>query len=45
MRYFSLTSTKKRSKIKSKIINDSKLTKNTILTLLNKIFSTSDKEN
>ena len=30
---------------KSKIINHSKLTKNTILTLLNKIFSTSDKEN
>ena len=30
---------------KGKTINDKKLTKNTILTLLNKIFSTSDKEN
>ena len=29
---------------KSKIINDDKLTKNTILTLFNKIFSTSDKK-
>ena len=28
---------------KSRIINNNKLTKNTILTLLNKIFSTSDK--
>ena len=30
---------------KSKMINDNKLTKNTILTLLIEIFSTSDKEN
>ena len=30
---------------KSKIINDNKLAINTVLTLLNEIFSTSDKEN
>ena len=33
------------SQKKSKIINNDKLTKNTILTLLNKIFLTSDQEN
>ena len=30
---------------KNKIVNDNKFTKNTILTLLNEIFSTSDKKN
>ena len=44
--YFSFTSTKAfATHSKSKIINDNKLTKNTILTLLNETFLTSDKEN
>ena len=30
---------------KNKIVNDNKFTKNTILTLLNEIFSASDKKN
>ena len=47
MEYFNFTSIKtfQTTPKKSKIINDKKLTKNTISTLLNEIFSTPDNKN
>ena len=45
MEYFSCISNLFDPLKKSKIINDEKLTKNTILKLLNELFSVSDKQN